>query len=494
MARRITRRALGRSGQLGDLYDTHVDEFLTGNIFGNNLPETVVRFEDRGNVVFKFDRTNNYSSTFKNLEMEAELKLNVLSGIIKVEGQGKYMSNISQSSNSHKITLSLFITRKLQKLQVSYTELGQYICARGFLNPSTTHVVTEVLWGANIFAIFEQEKSSDDERETIEGELSVELKKAGPLLKGEVQADLEASGGNTSNVNNLHIEFTGDLEMTGVPTTISEALKMIKTISSSIAQTNGGKGVQVQFTLSPIQDVLQFVGSALQSPLETMIMREVNNGLVQLIEFTFDESLLLEQEVQQVLALAAKYRDVHLLKDEVRRMTLEKIDMDVATDTFRRTLARLLKQLRRSATEDEEEELGKTITDLVRQHYKDESEKTNKFLNDHKGTQKKCQVIERLTAMGVECVGMSEEFRESPERDVYILTTNDHLLKTEELQSDRQYKEFLGLINKKKDARFVLIQKSDSSFSSTNIEHRPKTTSSSKHSTVVSSYKFIQYC
>ena len=115
MARRITRRALGRSGQLGDLYDAHNDEFLTGNIFDNQLPASVVLSEDSRDVTFKFDRQNNYSSTFNNLNMEAELKLNILSGILNVDGHGKYMTNISKSSGSHKITLSLFINRKTRR-------------------------------------------------------------------------------------------------------------------------------------------------------------------------------------------------------------------------------------------------------------------------------------------------------------------------------------------------------------------------------------------
>ena len=482
MTRRITRRALGRSGQLGDLYNARVDDFLTENIFGNALPKSVVRAEDCRDVTFKFDRLNNYSSTFSNLEIEAELKLNILSGILKVEGHGRYMSNISKSANSYKITLSLLVNRKREVLQISYEELAKYICDKAFLNSSATHVVTEVLWGANIFAIFEQQKSNRDERETIEGELAVELQKAGPLLSGGVQADLEASGGTIFNVNNLHIAFSGDLEMTGVPTTIPEALKMIKTIPDSISKTNGGKGVQIQFTLSPIQDVLQYVGSALQSQFEKVIIREANKGLVKLIEFTFDESLILQQKIQQVIALGANYRDIYLHKDEVRQMNLKKIEMDIVVDVFRRNLASLLNGLRTSVTVNDEEEFATKITHLVKEYYNDESNRTEQFLHDYKGLHKKCEVIERLTSMNVECIPLMDEFHESIDEDVYILITSSHLLKSEASQFERKCNEFIDLIKKTKNTRFVFLDTNDHQFSATKIEYRPKTTSLTAHS------------
>ncbi|CAF1141738.1 unnamed protein product [Adineta steineri] len=476
MARRITRPALGRSGQLGDLYDGHIDDFLTGNIFGNSLPDSVVRREDFRDVTFKFDRVNNYSSTFEKLNMEAELQLSILSGILKVEGHGKYMSNINKSSNSHKITLSLFIKRQRDVLQVSFEELTKYICEKAFADKSATHVVTEVLWGANIFAMFEQQKNNRDEREAMEGELTAELQKAGPLLSGQGKAMVDAEDIAKTNVSNLHIEFGGDLEMTGVPTTIPEALKMIKTIPDSISRMNGGKGVPVQFILSPITDVIRYVSSSLKSSTEYLIIREANDGLVRLIQFTFDELLLLQQKINQLVKITMDYRDIHLPHNDINDMNLEKIRIEISIDDFRRRLAVLLKNLRQSTTVEEEENFAKNITQLVKQQCKTTANDMEQFLLTYKHLKRKCEIIEQLESMNVECLKLDERFYESPDNDVYILITSNHLLKTNIEQFEKIYNEFITLINQKKSSRLVFQDKNDIRLSATKIEHLHKQT------------------
>ena len=361
---------------------------------------------------------------------------------------------------------------------MSFAELSRYICERAFSNREATHVVTEVLWGANVFAIFEQQKNSNDERETIQGELSVELRKAGSLLSGGVQARLEATGTTTAKVSNLHIEFSGDLEMNSVPITIQDALNMIKTIPESIARMNGGKGVQVQFTLSPIDEVLQFVRSSVRSSLETRILRVANAGLVSLIESTFDESLLLQQKVQHVVALAATFRATHLDNDEVRRMNREKVQLDMDSDQFRRQLAVLLKELRTSLTVELENGVADRITGLIRQHDKDESQRTSQFLDKFKHIKKKCEVLERLTSMNVQCASPNEELGNFSAKNTYILRTTSSLVEQQLSQFDQMLREFIDLIKKNdQQTQFIFVHNDDQRLLKTIIEHRPKTTS-----------------
>ena len=255
------------------------------------------------------------------------------------------MSNIKKSNNSNKITLSLFIKRQREVLRVSFEELSKHIRGEAFADKSATHVVTEVVWGANIFAMFEQQNGSSDERETIEGELAVELNKIGSFFFRDAKANVKAENETKMKVNNLHIEFNGDLEMPGIPTTIPEALKMIKTIPDSMSRLNGGKGVQVQFVLSPIKDVMRYVHSALESPSENLSIREVDDGLVRLIQFTFDQLLIFEQKINQLVKFIEQYRDIYVPFSDITNMNLEKLRIDTSIGDFRRDLAIHLEKL-----------------------------------------------------------------------------------------------------------------------------------------------------
>ena len=77
------------------------------------------------------------------------------------------------------------------------------------------------------------------------------------------------------------------------------------------------------------------------------------------------------------------------------------------------------------------------------------------FLLNYKYLQQKCEKIERLRWMKVECLELDQRFRESPENDVYILITSNHLFKTNLKQFEQTYNDFIALINQKKTSHFV---------------------------------------
>ena len=69
----ITRQALGRVAQLGDLYDAHTDNFCGIGIFNGNLPESVISLIDNGHNDLKYIYNDTMKEKLDKLEIEGEL-------------------------------------------------------------------------------------------------------------------------------------------------------------------------------------------------------------------------------------------------------------------------------------------------------------------------------------------------------------------------------------------------------------------------------------
>ena len=71
----ITRQALGRIAQLGDLYDAHTDCFCARSLFNSDLPENTIRLTDIQRTVCEYVMQDSINEKFNKLDVEAELKV-----------------------------------------------------------------------------------------------------------------------------------------------------------------------------------------------------------------------------------------------------------------------------------------------------------------------------------------------------------------------------------------------------------------------------------
>ena len=85
----ITRQALGRIAQLGDLYDAHTDCFCGRALFSSDLPESSIKLTDTQGTICEYIIQGSINDKFNKLDVEAELK--------KLEAELAYQEGFLQS-------------------------------------------------------------------------------------------------------------------------------------------------------------------------------------------------------------------------------------------------------------------------------------------------------------------------------------------------------------------------------------------------------------
>ena len=101
----ISRAALGRCAQLGDLYNARTDSFCGVSLFKKSIPAEAITVTDNHHVNMEFIFSDSISDKFNKLGVSAELKASFLGGLFTVGGHGKYLSDEKKSARSVKSSL-----------------------------------------------------------------------------------------------------------------------------------------------------------------------------------------------------------------------------------------------------------------------------------------------------------------------------------------------------------------------------------------------------
>lgn len=249
----LTRQAIGRSCRLGSLYNIRTDEFVSGNLLGKVLPSNMIETIDINKTTFYLDFHNSQKETFKNLDIEASLKLGLMAGLLNVEGSAKYLTQTKTDSKTVRATFICKINTKEDKLLIADERLQEYLLAYVFENPDVTHVVTGIKWGANVAATFERTVEKQDDVQRIEGTLSIALKKPTVAITGDGQLEYDNRANN--DLESLKISFSGDVLIEDCPQTIEQVLDVYGKVPSLVNSANGGKGQQMVFLLTSLEQI-----------------------------------------------------------------------------------------------------------------------------------------------------------------------------------------------------------------------------------------------
>ncbi|CAG8838380.1 18700_t:CDS:1 [Gigaspora margarita] len=128
----IQRKALGRTAVIGSLYDATKDTFCKTTIFKTELPPNSIKRVDIPNASVMYEYVDSYMEKFKNLDVEPQLRISVLSGLVLLDGSGKYLNDIKESSRSVKGTLVYKITSVEENLEIYHENVKACISTDAF--------------------------------------------------------------------------------------------------------------------------------------------------------------------------------------------------------------------------------------------------------------------------------------------------------------------------------------------------------------------------
>ncbi|CAF3819552.1 unnamed protein product [Rotaria magnacalcarata] len=182
----------------------------------------------------KCDESNVWSTTFEKLNIESELKLNILSGQVGIEEKGKYLKTANKSEEIDRIVLSCMYQVKQQLVDIAFKSVNKCICPMAFADKSTTHVITGILWGANVFATFDLHKTTENKQLNVLEKLIASIRKCMVLLKTDRDVEAEFQDQDSLVHNQLSIHFSGDIEMEQISATFLETVAMISNIPTNV--------------------------------------------------------------------------------------------------------------------------------------------------------------------------------------------------------------------------------------------------------------------
>ncbi|PAV57012.1 hypothetical protein WR25_26091 [Diploscapter pachys] len=281
----ITRQALGRIAQLGDLYDAHTDCFCVRSLFNSHLPENTIRLTNTPKTACEYVIQDSISEKLKKLEVEAELKASILSGTIEVNRHGKYLSTNDSTAKETSTTLISKMLTKHEAIKIDNKEVVSLLSPDVVRNtPNATHVVVEIQWGAVAIATLKCKNEENKNKTDVETALKAELAclEIGAKGRGSI------SNSSTSKLHGFQFEFHADVVPDGdhLPQDVDQGREFMGKLPAHVANANGGKGVPIRYTLMPLSEIKTHLGNIESSD---RIVNSIDEDTINKIVRIFDK-------------------------------------------------------------------------------------------------------------------------------------------------------------------------------------------------------------
>ncbi|CAM4573532.1 unnamed protein product [Leuciscus chuanchicus] len=339
--------ALGRPLYPGMLYDCRKDTFIPGvTLWDKQSLDADLDTSPKPMTDLKFSSSDSLSSKSSLLDVSASLKASFLGGLVEVEGSAKFLHDTKSSNQQSRVTMNYRETTSFDQLTMSH--LGQITYPQVFDQKTATHVVTAVLYGAQAIMVFERTFSKDKEKQEIEGELNVMVKKI-PQFSIEGKGALEMTEGHTDRAESIACTFYGDVRLDQNPTTYMEALEVYKKLST-ILKENPQNAVPIKVWLYPL---------SLLDTKAAQLEREITTRLVSNTEDII-EGL---GEVERTCNDLSRKTLVNVFKDIKERLHLFQGSLNIYKMVFLKAVAKVLPAIRGGEMEQN------SLEDILKIHY-----------------------------------------------------------------------------------------------------------------------------
>ncbi|CAF0974258.1 unnamed protein product [Adineta steineri] len=441
----IERQAIGRSGSIGSLYDIRTDQFVMGNLFNDVLPDAFIKRSDCANVSYWLDFHSSQKETFNNLNIEANLKLALMAGLLKVEGSAKYLKQTKTNSHTVRATFLYKAKTKQEDLQVSTKGLHEYFSSHAFENPDATHVVIGIKWGANVAATFEREVEKNDDVKRIEGRLAATFTKPAFSITGD--ASLKYDKEQKADLESLTISFSGDVLIENCPRTIDGVMEVYQNVPSMIKSLNDGKGQQLTFILCSLKQIAEMTKFERNI---TRMVKEVSEQIVNRIENIFEKINEEQRKLNDFLDDINPWREFlprqwfDLVKQKLSNFNEEELKL-------KRDLSSLLVDIRSNRAE--ESKMIELIDNFSKHPCSPES--IEKFFYENEKIKTKIKTLKRISPDKKELLtnitSVEDFIQDFYDDDVYLLHICEKWQEEDEENSLKQMRYFINLKKKEQE-------------------------------------------
>ena len=290
-SKRLQKAGLGRPLTLGMLYDCRSDKCVSNLLFWK--PELLAGATTRMSVTQKVSEIVEefFAQKARCLEIDNELQLSILAGLVDVKGAAKYLTDYKSSMDQNRIGLLYKQTTKIERL--SLDKLSDQFLDR---IESATHVVTEVEYGATAVFVFDANSCKHDD---LLAKVSV------------LKQHLLSSSDVVHLSDNFDVSCTlyADVPCPKVPTTLPEVSHACQSLQVYLAKE--ANCVPVRVWLCPI--------SELNNKAHKLSLREVSPKLNSKIQAIFEPLHELEMR-SRCISNSEVCEHIVGIKDDLRNM------------------------------------------------------------------------------------------------------------------------------------------------------------------------------
>ncbi|XP_078422178.1 verrucotoxin subunit beta-like [Cetorhinus maximus] len=327
-----------RTGSSGMLYDCRSDSLIPGvTLWDLKALQTDLNVQSQPNTEFHIIASDSIEKKASALNVNGSLKASFLGGLIEVKGSAKYLNDMKSSKHQAHVTLQYRTTTRFEQLSMSHLGRQNVTYPYVFDQGTATHVVTAVLYGAQAFFVFDQEVSSTETLQDIQGNLEVMIKII-PGIAVEGQASLEMTNEQKSDSHKFSCTFYGDFSLENNPTTFQDAIKIFRTLPKLLGP-DGDHAVPMSVWLYPLNKL---------DSKAAQLVRDISIGLVN------RSQSVLEQLNEAVMRCNDMMRDsVTIQFPEIGNRIMKFREMCLEHKlVFQKTLARVLPSIRGGGVEE----------------------------------------------------------------------------------------------------------------------------------------------
>jgi len=191
------------------------------------LSKKIKRWRKSITVTLAFFAENEENDKIAHFNIDANLKLSFLGGLIDVDGSAHYLRDQKETEKHIRFNMEYDATTRTESMPMSLRNNKTYvhICGEIGSDDGPTHVVTSVEYGMKAIFVYERYVYDYEYTEEISGSLQVAIKSI-PGLVIEGGASLDMNGVDKEFSESLEVTLFGDFILEKSPTTYNDSVKV----------------------------------------------------------------------------------------------------------------------------------------------------------------------------------------------------------------------------------------------------------------------------
>ena len=220
--------ALGRPIQLGMLYDLRTDQLIPDTLLWNStlISKYINSYSSLSNVC-EIHTEDTFAKKADLLGMDGHLKMSVLTGLVEVFRAAKLINNRQTTQHKRRFILKYSITTCRHELSITHFNKNNIIHEEIFNRNIATHVVTSILYGAEVYFVFERILFTNENHTEIDMIVTKLLEKM-TTLRLFHNYQLNLNDNEKQVAQSLTCQYYGDFNLISNPTTFYDAANLFK--------------------------------------------------------------------------------------------------------------------------------------------------------------------------------------------------------------------------------------------------------------------------